>query len=290
MMRMFKSKVTISEPAMNPSKTALSLLFSTASAVLVAGSAQAQLVTGIELGSTAYRSNQQTSPQLFNRDSGTISGFKAFFGAQRNWESPGWIVGLAYQGGTVGHEAQTTQGITVGSVSKVHLIDISANLHIPLTDVAGFTVSGAPRINYRAQSRSVQPNQVITALKEDLSEGAVALGVTAHTLINQFGFKATLELERSLFSQLTTQFSPLYAEAAFRPNGAWRPQLDIAGWYQWTPRHRFTLQARFEDLGTGKSEAVTVAPIFSNGPSIVATSQGQKVRTSTLNAGWSYHF
>ena len=257
---------------------------------LAANPARAQLVTGIEAGTSAYRSSQQTSAQVFNRDSGTLVGFKTYFGAQRNWENPGWIVGLDYQGGTISHQAQSLLGVTVGSQSKVHLIHLSAKLHVPLTEIAGFSIAAAPRLSYRAQGRSVIANPFVSAIKEDLSEGAMAVGLSAHTLVNQFGFKASFEVERSFLSHLNAQFSPAYSEAIFKPSGVWRPQLDIAGWYQWTPRHRFTLQARFDDLSTARSEPVAVGPTTGVGPSITALSPGQKVRTSTLNAGWSYHF
>ena len=257
---------------------------------LAATSARAQLVAGIEASSGAYRSSQFTSAQNFNRDSGTLTGFKTYFGAQRNWESPGWIIGLDYLGGTTQHQAQSLLGVAIGSQSKVYLVNLSAKLHVPLTDIAGFNIASAQRLSYRSQSRSVVPNQFIAALNEDLSEGAIAVGLSAHTLVNQFGFKATLEVERSFLGHLTTQFSPAYSEALFRPTGVWRPQLDIAGWFQWTPRHRFTLQARFDDLSTGRSEPVMIASTTGLGPAIAAFSSGQKVRTSSLNAGWSYHF
>ena len=257
---------------------------------LVGVPASAQLVTGIEASTSAYRSSQQSSAQDSNRDSGTLTGFKTYFGAQRNWDSPGWIVGLDYQGGTIGHRAQSPLGVAIGSQSKIYLVNFGAKLHIPLTEIAGFSIASAQRLSYRAQKRSVVPNQFVAALNEDLSEGAIAVGLSAHTLINQFGFKASLEVERSFLGHLTTQVSPAYSDALFRLNGVWRPQLDIAGWYQWTPRHRFTLQARFDDLSTGRSEPALIAPASGAGPSLAVFSSGQKVRNSTLNAGWSYHF
>ena len=252
--------------------------------------ARAQLVTGLEASTSAYRSSQQTGPQTFNRDFGTLIGFKTYFGALRNWESPGWIVGLDYQGGTIGHQSQSLFDALIGSQSKVHLINLSAKLHVPLTELAGFGIAAAPRLSLRTQGRRVIPNQFVVALKEDLSEGAIAVGVSAHTLVNQFGFRASFEVERSFLSRVNAQFSPAYAEAIFKPSGVWRPQLDIAGWYQWTPRHRFTLQARFDDLSTARSEPISIGPTVGVGPSIIAFSPGQKVRISTLNAGWSYHF
>jgi hypothetical protein len=278
-----------------PAKTRLLMSGSllSAAALLLPLQASAQLISGIEMGTSSYKATERNAVQLLNRESGLLNGTRVFFGAQRNWKTKGWIAELDYKTGSVDYFGLSANAVPVATTGGVRLVQIATTLHWPVAEVDDWGFAIAPRFGYRSQSRSADGNAVISPFVEKYQEGVFALGIVVHNEFERgFGIRAKFEMERSLAPRLGIDYPGIYQAAKLSPKSVWRPMLDVSGWYRINPRHSVTVSARLQDLRTG---AVDSTPLIAavGGPPINAVGNnfpGQKVRVNSLNAGYAFHF
>jgi hypothetical protein len=262
-------------------------------ALLLPQQATAQLIGGIEIGTSSYKTTERNTVQLLNRESGLLNGTRVFFGAQRNWKTKGWIAELDYKTGTIDYFGLTANAVPAAATGEARLVQIATTLHWPVADVDDWGFAIAPRFGYRSQFRSVDGNAAIAPFVEKYQEGVFAIGLVVHNEFERgFGIRAKLELERSLAPRLGIDYPGVYRPAQLSPKSVWRPMIDLSGWYRINPRHSVTVSARVQDLRTG---AVDSAPLLAvvGGPPINPGSNnfpGQRIRVNSLNAGYAFHF
>jgi hypothetical protein len=255
--------------------------------------AAAQLIGGIEMGTSSYKANERASSQFLNRESGLLNGTRVFFGAQRNWKTKGWIAEFDYKTGTIDYFGLTANAVPVATIGEVRLVHIATTLHWPVAEVDDWGFAVAPRFGYRSQSRSADGNAAIASFAEKYQEGVFAIGLVVHNEFERgFGIRAKIELERSIAPRLGIDYPGVYQAAKLNPKSLWRPMLDVSGWYRINPRHSVTVSARLQDMRTGAVDpALLVAT--AGGPASNAGGNnfpGQKVRVNSLNAGYAFHF
>lgn len=264
-----------------------------ASALLLPGQATAQLIAGIEMGTSSYKASERTSSQFLNRESGLLNGTRLFFGAQRNWKTKGWIAEFDYKTGSVDYFGLTTNAVPVATTGEVRLVHIATTLHWPVAEVDDWGFAIAPRFGFRSQSRSADGNAAIASFVEKYQEGVFAIGLVVHNEFERgFGIRAKIELERSIAPRLGIDYPGVYQTAQLSPKSLWRPMLDVSGWYRINPRHSVTVSARLQDLRTGAIDPALLVAIAGGPSSNVGGNNfpGQKVRVNTLNAGYAFHF
>jgi hypothetical protein len=262
-------------------------------ALLLPQQVAAQLIAGIEMGTSSYKASERTSSQFLNRESGLLNGTRVFFGAQRNWKTKGWIAELDYKTGSVDYFGLTANAFPVATTGQVRLVHIATTLHWPVSEVDDWGFAVAPRFGYRSQSRSADGNAAIAPFVEKYQEGVFAIGLVVHNEFERgFGIRARLELERSLAPRLGVDYPGLYQSTQLSPQGVWRPILDVSGWYRINPRHSVTVSARLQDFRTGPADSSALVSIAGAPPIIPASNNfpGQKIRVNSLNAGYAFHF
>jgi hypothetical protein len=253
----------------------------------------AQLIAGIELGTSSYNANERVNSTFLNRESGLLNGTRFFFGAQRNWKTKGWIAELDYKTGSVDYFGITTNGLPVAATGNVRLVHLATTLHWPVSEVDDWGFAIAPRFGYRSQSRSVDGNPAVSSFNERYQEGVFAIGLVVHNEFERgFGIRARFELERSFAPRLGIDYPNVYQGAQLNPKGVWRPLLDVSGWYRINPRHSVTVTARLQDLRTGPSDQSSLVAVAGGQPIAPGTNNfpGQKIRVNSLNAGYAFHF
>jgi hypothetical protein len=257
--------------------------------------AQAQLATGIEASTSQYESADRVSGQSVSDSRGTISGFRAYFGSQRTWNTLGWIADLDYKTGNVDYFSRASNGASVAALQTVRLVKVGLTLHVPIITQEQSGLALAPRLGYRAHARNVDGTLLVNAFNESYQEGVAGLAFIAHTeTLDGHGAKASIELERSFGGRLQSEASATSLAQDFRSKGTWRPQFEFMAWYRLRPGHSVSLRARFEDVSIGASDlnnATTSSSLASSanaGSGLITTSQ--KIRTGTVSAGWNYRF
>ncbi len=255
--------------------------------------ATAQLIGGIEMGTSSYKASERTFSQFLNRESGLLNGTRVFFGAQRNWKTKGWIAEFDYKTGSVDYFGLTANAFPVATTGEVRLVHIATTLHWPVAEVDDWGFAIAPRFGFRSQSRSADGNAAIASFAEKYQEGVFAIGLVVHNEFERgFGIRAKIELERSIAPRLGIDYPGVYQSAKLSPKSLWRPMLDVSGWYRINPRHSVTVSARLQDMRTGAVDPALIVAI-GGGPSSNAGGNnfpGQKVRVNSLNAGYAFHF
>jgi hypothetical protein len=255
--------------------------------------ATAQLITGIEMGTSSYKASERTATQFLSRESGLLNGTRVFFGAQRNWKTKGWIAEFDYKTGSVDYFGLSANAVPVATTGEVRLVHIATTLHWPVAEVDDWGFAVAPRFGFRSQSRSADGNAAIASFVEKYQEGVFAIGLVVHNEFERgFGIRAKIELERSIAPRLGIDYPGVYQAAKLSPKGLWRPMLDVSGWYRINPRHSVTVSARLQDMRTGAIDPALLVAV-AGGPSNnagVNNFPGQKVRVNSLNAGYAFHF
>ncbi len=253
--------------------------------------ASAQLVAGIETGASTFKANTSNAGQFSNRESGILYGTRLTFGAQRNWRSKGWMAEFDYRSSSTDYFGLNNLAVPVASASHVRQLHLASTLNWPVSEFgrsAGLAV--APRLGYRNQVRSIVGNPAVLPLNQDYQEGVIALGAVVHNEFERgFGIRGKLEFERSLSPRLKADYPANYSTALLYPKGQWRPQLELAGWYQINPRHSVTVTAKFQNFTSGPSAPVAANSLNGSTPLII-NFPGQRVRSNSLNAGYAYHF
>jgi hypothetical protein len=255
--------------------------------------ATAQLIAGLEMGTSSYKASERTSSQFLNRESGLLNGTRLFFGAQRNWKTKGWIAEFDYKIGSVDYFGLTGNAVPVATTGEVRLVHIATTLHWPVAEVDDWGFAVAPRFGFRSQSRSADGNAAIASFVEKYQEGVFAIGLVVHNEFERgFGIRAKIELERSIAPRLGIDYPGVYQAANLSTKSLWRPMLDVSGWYRINPRHSVTVSARLQDIRTGAIDPALLVAVAGGPPSNAATNNfpGQKVRINSLNAGYAFHF
>lgn len=263
-------------------------------AVLWASTAQAQLVSGLELGLNSVKlfDVNQAKP-AYGRDRGVLNGTRIFFGSQRNWTSLGWIADIDYQSGATDHVGPSKDGYAVASSGAMRVLTVAATLNWPMKSFDSGSIALAPRLAFRNLVRQADAAPNLLGNSEDYQEGIAALGLLLNGDFDRnFGVSAKVEIERPFSIRQSTSFTSTNAAVATSqlqssPNPLWRPQLELSAWYRINPRHSLIIKARSQDFSTGTSDSFDAG---STNPANLTALPGQKIRMNSLRAGWAYHF
>ncbi len=262
--------------------------------LISASTVHAQLVAGIEVGTSSYSANESAKSRFLNRESGLLNNTRFFFGAQRNWKTKGWIAELDYRTGSVDYFGLGPNAVPVATTGQVRLVHLATTLHWPVAEVDNWGFAVAPRFGYRSQSRRIDGNAALASFVENYQEGVFALGVVVHNDFERgFGLRARFELERSLAPRLSADYPSIYQPALLHPKGVWRPMIDVTGWYRINPRHSVTVTAKVQDLRSGASDLTPLVAVPNPTTLIAAVAPnfpGQRIRVNSLNAGYAFHF